>query len=227
MTTTDGDVTVRTSPGAVVEARVVTAGWKIVPGEVAVSDHQTGNRVELEVKLPRFHIEIFNFRDRWVHIELQVPEGAQADIHTTDGSIRANGLHGKTRLVTHDGSIEGEGFDGTLQASSGDGHVHVRGRFDGLDLSSGDGSIEADVSPGSRMAGGWSVHTGDGSVTLRLPENFAADLDAHTGDGSITLDIPFTANGTMHEHSASGRLNGGGPSLTIHTGDGSIHLSRL
>jgi hypothetical protein len=227
VTTTDGNVTIRTSPGSVVDARVVTAGWRIAPGEVTISDRQTGNRVELEVRLPRFHMDVFNFHDRWVRIELQVPEGTQADIHTTDGNIVADGLRGKTRLITHDGNIEGHQLDGALEASSGDGNVRVRGRFDGLNLSSGDGNIEAEVSPGSRMATGWSVHTGDGRVTLRLPDGFAANVDAHTGDGKITLDLPFAANGTLRENSVSGKLNGGGPSLTIHTGDGSIHLERL
>jgi hypothetical protein len=227
VSTTDGDVTVHTASVSSVDARVITGGWKIGPGEVTVSEHQSGNRIELEVKLPSFHVELFNFRDRWVHIELTVPNRTQADIHTTDGSIKANGLRGRTRLITHDGSIDGAGFDGALEASSGDGHVHVRGRFEALNLSSGDGGIEAEVEHGSRMASGWSVHTGDGSVTVRLADDFAANIEAHTGDGHISFDVPLTTTTGMHENSLSGKLNGGGATLSIHTGDGSVHLTRL
>ena len=222
--TGDGNVTIRSANVPDIEARVLTSGWRIGPGEVTVTPRQSGDRVELEVKIPSRHLD---FGNRWVRIELQVPSQTATDIHTSDGNIRADGLHGNTRLVTHDGNIEGEGFDGALEATSGDGNIHVRGRFDGLNIRTGDGNVEAEARPGSRMAAGWSMHSGDGGVTLRLPDGFGASLDAHTRDGRITVDLPLTATGGVHEDSVSGKLNGGGPTLTIRTGDGSIHLARL
>jgi len=222
--TNDADVTVRIGGAGAIDARVTTLGWKIGPGDVRVSDHQTGDHVDLDVKIPPMHFSIGN---NSVKIELTVPADTRATIHTGDGNIRADGLRGKTKLVTHDGNIEGEGFEGALEATSGDGHIRVRGKFQALDLRSGDGNIDAEVRPGSHMAGGWTVHTGDGGVTLRLPEGFAADVAAHTGDGRITVDLPLTTSGGSQENSVSGKLNGGGPPLTIHTGDGSIHLMRL
>jgi len=214
----------RPGSASTIEARVDTSGWNIGPGEVTVTSRQNGDRVEIEVRIPSLH---FDFGRRWVKIELQIPSQTKADIHTSDGNIRADGLRGNTRLVTHDGNIEAGEFDGYLDASSGDGSIHVRGRFDGLNLHSGDGHISADVQSGSRMAGIWTVHSGDGGVTLRLPDGFAADIDAHSGDGRITVDLPLTTSGGIQEHSVSGKLNGGGSMLTIHTGDGSIHLARL
>ena len=190
--TSDGNVTLRVGSGSAIEARVETSGWKIGAGEVSVTSRQNGDRVEVDVRIPSGH---FDFARRSVKIELQVPPQTRADIHTSDGSIRADGLHGNTRLATQDGSIQGEGFDGTLEASSGDGSIRVRGRFDGLNLRSGDGHIDADVQAGSRMAGIWTVHSGDGGVTLKLPEKFAANIDAHTGDGRITVDLPVTTSG--------------------------------
>jgi hypothetical protein len=77
------------------------------------------------------------------------------------------------------------------------------------------------------MAGPWHIHTGDGSVSLRLPENFAADLDAHTGDGKITVDFPVTASGSLGGSELRGKLNGGGQTLVVRTGDGPIRLHRL
>ena len=103
----------------------------------------------------------------------------------------------------------------------------MHGKFTSLNLRSGDGNIEAEVAAGSHMATSWSVHSGDGGVTLRLPDGFAANLDAHTGDGRITVDMPLAAEGGVHEDSVSGKLNGGGAVLTVRTGDGSVHLARL
>ena len=206
--------------------RVYTSGWRIGPGDVYVTEHQAGDRVEINVKVPQLHFN-FNFGNRWVKIEVTVPTATKADVHTGDGNIRADGLRGPTKLVTHDGNIEGEGFDGALEATSGDGNIRIRGKFTGLNLRSGDGNIDAEVAPGSHMATTWSVHTGDGGVTVRLPEGFAANVDAHTGDGHITVDLPLTTDGGIHENQVSGKLNGGGATLTVHTGDGSVHLARL
>jgi hypothetical protein len=222
--TSDANVTLRAANVSTIEAKVYTSGWRIGPGDVHVMEHQTGDRVEIEVKVPPVH---FNLGNRWVKIEVQVPKATRADVHTGDGNIRADGLHGQTRLVTHDGNIDGEGFEGALEATSGDGNIRVRGKFSGLNLRSGDGNIDAEVAAGSHMATGWMVHTGDGGVTLRLPDGFAANLDAHTGDGHITVDLPLTTDGGIHEDSVSGKLNGGGPVLTVRTGDGSVHLTRL
>jgi DUF4097 and DUF4098 domain-containing protein YvlB len=205
--TSDANVTLRAANVSAIEARVYTSGWRIGPGDVYVTDHQTGDRVEIEV---------------------QVPQATKADVHTGDGNVRADGLHGQTKLVTHDGNIDGEGFEGALEASSGDGNIRVRGKFSGLNLHSGDGNIDAEVASGSRMTTGWTVHTGDGGVTVRLPEGFAANVDAHTGDGHITVDLPLTTEGGIKKEDAvSGKLNGGGQVLTVRTGDGSVHLARL
>ena len=222
--TSDANVTLRAANVNTIEARVYTSGWKISPLDVHVTDHQTGDRVEIEVKVPQLH---FNLGNRWVKIEVQIPNATKTDVHTGDGNIRADGLRVPVRLVTHDGNIDGAEFNGALDASSGDGNIRVRGKFSGLNLRSGDGNIDAEVAPGSHMAGGWTVHTGDGGVTLRLPDGFAADLDAHTGDGRITVDLPLITEGGIHEDSLSGKLNGGGPVLAVRTGDGSVHLARL
>jgi DUF4097 and DUF4098 domain-containing protein YvlB len=222
--TSDANVTLRAANVSTIEAKVHTAGWRIGPGDVHVIEHQTGDRVELEVKVPEVH---FSFGNRWIKIEVQIPSATKVDVRTGDGNIRADGLRGPTRLVTHDGNIDGDGFDGALEASSGDGNIRVRGKFNGLNLHSGDGNIDAEVARGSRMSTAWTVHTGDGGVTLRLPDGFAADLDAHTGDGRITVDLPLSTTGGVQENSVSGKLNGGGSVLTVRTGDGSVHLERL
>jgi hypothetical protein len=104
--TSDANVTLRAANVSTIEAKVYTSGWRIGPGDVHVMEHQTGDRVEIEVKVPPVH---FNLGNRWVKIEVQVPRATRADVHTGDGNIRADGLHGQTRLVTHDGNIDGDG----------------------------------------------------------------------------------------------------------------------
>ncbi len=225
--TDDSSVTIRPGDGRRIAARVTTNGWKIASGEVEVREFQAGDRVELVVHVPHRSWG-FNFNNRSIHIDLEVPRQIQSDVHTGDGNIDIQGVTGETRLRTGDGHIVAESMDGSVHAESGDGHVRVRGRLDMLTLHTGDGGIEADVLPGSKMNSSWRVETGDGSVTLRLPSTFGADLELHTGDGSISMDLPAAAGVSgKHDKDMHARLNGGGSVFSVRTGDGSIHIRQL
>jgi DUF4097 and DUF4098 domain-containing protein YvlB len=221
----DGSVTVRTWDRKEIEARVTTVRWRI-PTEVQVVDHQSGDHIELEVHMPHRMFSI-NFGQHSVQVELRVPREIRSDIRTGDGSIIVENLRGDTRLSTGDGRIDATSLDGTLDAQTGDGRIITRGRFDLLSLHTGDGSIEAEVNNGSRMTSEWSIRTGDGHVTLRLPATLSADLDVHTGDGHIQSDLPVTISGSRNEHELRGKLNAGGPPLIVRTNDGSIRLERM
>jgi len=242
--TDDGSVTVEVADTAEVAARVTTKGWTISPDEVTITENQAGDRVDIEVRLPR-HRHWWPSGHREVAVTLRVPRELDLDVRTGDGSvtlpavsgnlqistgdgsITAEGAHGALRLRTGDGSIRATGIDGRLEADTGDGRMDVRGRFEALDLHTGDGGIEAEVEEGSRVSGAWSLRSGDGGITLRLPESLGAEIDAHTGDGSIVLDLPVTVAGELSRTNVKGRLGAGGPPIKVTTGDGSIRLRRL
>jgi len=148
------------------------------------------------------------------------------DLHTGDGSITVDTLKGDIRLRTGDGGIEARDLDGKVEADSGDGHIRMTGRFEALNVKTGDGSVNTQVLPGSKMATSWTLRTGDGSVDIALPADFQADINATTGDGHISLGVPVTVEGTFSRSEMRGKMNGGGQTLTIHTGDGSIRLTK-
>jgi DUF4097 and DUF4098 domain-containing protein YvlB len=197
--------------------------------------------VDLEARVPNFRWNL-GFDRRSLRIELRIPREADLDVRTGDGSveidnnsgalnIRTGDGHisvtrakGSIRLSTGDGRIDATGVDGQLDASSGDGTIQVEGRLDSLNLKPNDGAIDARVLKGSRMATSWSVRSGDGTVTLRLPDNFQADLDAHTGDGRIRSEFPIASSDKSGRSDLRGKLNGGGATLSARTGDGSIHI---
>jgi len=158
-------------------------------------------------------------------VRVQAVDGS-VDIDTGDGSITVEGAKGDIRLHTGDGHIEARNLDGRVDANSGDGHIKIDGRLDALNVKTGDGSIDARIEPGSKLTGGCSVRTGDGSVDIVLPADLQANIDASTNDGHISLGIPVTVEGTFSNSQIHGKMNGGGQALTIHTGDGSIRLSK-
>jgi hypothetical protein len=220
----DAAVTVEASETNAIDATLTTRGWAIGSSGVQVTEHHSGNSVEIDIKVPSMH---FNFGNRSIRLEVRVPRELMANIHTGDGSIRLRGLHGPLRADTGDGSIQGDDLDGTLDANTGDGSVHISGRFDNVQLHTQDGSVELEAGHGSRLQSDWRVQTGDGSVRLKIPRDLSADLELHTGDGHIGVDLPLTTGGTQKEHEFRGKLNGGGPSLTVRTGDGSINVSSI
>src|ERR1700680_974303 len=87
----DGSVTVRTWERKEIEARVTTIRWKI-PSDVQVVEHQTGDHVDLEVRMPHRMFSL-NFGQRSsIQVELRVPRELQSDIRTGDGSIIVENL---------------------------------------------------------------------------------------------------------------------------------------
>lgn len=217
----DAAVTLEAANTNAIDATLTTRGWSIGGSGVQVTEHQSGSRVDLEIKVPPVH---FNFGNRSIRLELRVPRELTGDIHTGDGSIALHGVHGNIHADTGDGSIEGNDLDGSLDVHTGDGSVHLAGRFDNLQLRTSDGSVDVTIEHGSKLASDWRVQTGDGSVRIRLPHDLAAELDLHTGDGGIHSDLPLTVTGLQSSHDIRGKLNGGGPMLTVRTGDGSISI---
>jgi hypothetical protein len=239
----DGSVRVTTGDSAQVEFRIIYNGY-VVDKNLNITSRQDGNQVEVSARVRNNMNWGWGGIHKALRIEVHMPRNADLnidtgdgsvesdavngslDIRTGDGHIRVEGAKGDIRLRTGDGSIEGHDLDGKLEATTGDGHVNLDGRFDSLNIKTGDGSITARANPGSKLENAWNVHTGDGSVTMSVPGDLQANIDATTNDGRISLGIPVTVEGNMGTSQIHGKMNGGGQPLTIHTGDGSIHLSK-
>ncbi|HEX8816385.1 MAG TPA: DUF4097 family beta strand repeat-containing protein [Terriglobales bacterium] len=223
----DANVHVDTWEQNTIDVRVTTSHYKIGEGGIRIEEHQSGDSVSVELRFPH-HVTIVGWNSYRVDVEVHMPRQGKVALKTGDGNIELRNLKGEMELETGDGRQEINGVDGSLKARSGDGRITVEGRFDGLRLSTGDGRIEARALAGSAVASDWELRTGDGSVTLALPQDISADVDLRTSDGHITLDVPVTiSGGTVGEHSVRGKMNGGGNSLSVHTGDGSIRIEKI
>jgi DUF4097 and DUF4098 domain-containing protein YvlB len=248
LSTFDGSIEIRSwdRPDVlvIVERRAAT---KEGAAAIHVDSEQQGNRVSVEVKLPAAHF----FGLNWLgggsaRLIVSVPEAS--DVRATsgdgsidlervngtivlrsgDGSIHASNSSGNVAVSTGDGSIKLDDVDGVLDANTGDGSVRVMGKLTAVRARSGDGSIAVHAQPGSTASEDWTITSGDGSVTLELPDGFSADLDAHTGDGGIHLEgvTVSKVTGAIGRNNARGQLGSGGKSLRVRTGDGSITLRR-
>jgi DUF4097 and DUF4098 domain-containing protein YvlB len=223
--TSDANIRVTTWDQNTIEAKVITAHYKIGEGGIRVEEHQNGDSVEIDVHYPHHNFSV-DWGNHRVDIIIQMPRQGRVNLRTGDGKIDIAGLKGEMDLHSGDGSENLESVDGKLHATTGDGHITAHGRFDELELKTGDGHVEVRAAGGSSLAAGWRLETGDGNVSLEVPGELAADVDLHTSDGHIDLDVPITTEGKIRQNEVHGKLNGGGSPLTIRTGDGSIHLRK-
>jgi len=251
------NVTIRTFDGSIelrswdrdeilldIERRAETA---VDAKVIEVETSEAGGNVLIEAKRPeRRGFLMHMHRAPSVRMMVTVPRMLNLEARTGDGSIDARDLSGRLELRTGDGSVRLQRIDGDITVSTGDGSVSARelggmvvvstgdggvdmsGRFAGLRARTGDGLIGIDALAGSTMQREWTVSSGDGGVTIRLPPDFNAEVDARTGDGAISTsgDIALTrpAGEGERRRVVRGRVGTGGEVLTLRTGDGSIRI---
>lgn len=272
VTTFDGSIVIQSwdKPDILVEVEKRGSSREAVDG-IEIRTEQKGDTVELEVKRPRsesftgigFHrsatAKLIVSVPRRTNIRARSGDGSIAiegvsgrlEMRTGDGSIRAKDVAGEMTLSTGDGSVTVDGAEGRLDLDTGDGGVSVTGKLGALKLHTGDGAIVYRAEHGTAMTDAWEITTGDGSVTMYLPREFGAEVDAYTGDGGIRNDLEIgtgsdsadTAlerdDGEQPDRAARraernqrdesrrtlrGRIGPGGPALRIRTGDGVIRL---
>jgi DUF4097 and DUF4098 domain-containing protein YvlB len=79
---------------------------------------------------------------------------------------------------------------------------------------------------GSRWEGeGVNVQTTNGGVSLVVPENYSARLEASTVNGGMNFDFPVTVQGKI-EKDVSVDLGGGGALVRAVTTNGGISVKR-
>jgi hypothetical protein len=241
--TGDGSVTVTTGDTQQVEFHVEYQGY-VLNKTLLIDSSQNGDEVELTARVPPGMFISLGFSRR-LHIEVRMPKDADLHVATSDGSVKASGitgdvdlkssdgsldvssLKGTLRMHTSDGSIEASDLDGRCDATTSDGRIRLSGRFDHLSTKSSDGSVNVEVQRGSKMDSDWSISSSDGSIEVALPGDLPVDIEASASGGRISSDIPITVEGVLSKSRIHGKLNGGGPTLNIHTSDGSIHLRPL
>jgi hypothetical protein len=212
-----------------------------------LEEGQSGDQVHFLFKeLPHMGVHVTWHRETRVTVESPAQLTLQAK--TSDGNVTLSGLQGDLNLTTGDGNLTLDHVSGSLRIKSGDGHVRVTdadgaidahtsdgtlsvdGLFHVLALHTSDGTLDLNLREGTKLTGASTIQSSDGSMTIRVPQSFAADLSVHTSDGHVQCALPLTmdhyqSGGEGHE--LRGKLNGGGTPLTIHTSDGNVKIEQL
>lgn len=219
--------------------------------EYRLEESQSGDHVSFLFKekphVVGFHVNWTNHGETYVEVETpgaldldaRTSDGnlsardleGDLQIHTGDGSADLNNLRGTIRLKSSDGNMTLQNAAGTLEARSSDGHMKVDGNFSAVQLHSSDGGLDLALADGAKLTAASRIESSDGTVNIRVPHDFAADLDISTSDGHIDCSLPLTMDHyDSREGSGNhmrGKVNAGGVPLTIHTSDGNVTISQL
>jgi len=249
LTTFDGSVQVRPwdRPEVLVEVEKRGQDKDAISGIEIVSEAD-GDKIGVEVRKRGAERQIIGFgvhHSTSARLIASVPRGTKLNISTRDGSItvervdgrlelrtddgsvRVSETEGDVMIVTRDGSITLERVSGRIDARTGDGSIRVNGRPAGVALETRDGSVTVRAERGTEMTDDWSVRTGDGTVVVEVPDDFAAEIDAETQDGSVRTDLEIEGAGDRRgddRRRLHGKLGAGEHVLRLRTNDGSIRL---
>ena len=154
------------------------------------------------------------------HIELLRIKG-QVNAKTGSGHVTANDVPGPFTASTGSGSVNVElSVPGAVEINTGSGSVDVTGARGSVKITTGSGSIHVDGEPTE----GWRLNTGSGSIGLRLPSNAAFEVAARAHSGTVRTSHPVTVIGAIKRTELRGTVRGGGPTLQMETGSGSIDI---
>jgi DUF4097 and DUF4098 domain-containing protein YvlB len=151
-------------------------------------------------------------------------EGAKdrVDAHTGSGSITLRQIAGSAKASSGSGTIELEQTaKGNAELSTASGQISVRGANGSVTADTASGSIHIAGKPGAN----WTLSSSSGSISLNLPTGTPFTLDARTTSGGLDVDHPVTIS-SIHgrHHQIHGDVNGGGPTVSVSTTSGSIHI---
>ena len=160
-----------------------------------------------------------------VAVELRVPSRYNVEFEAGAGNVSIEDIRGDLTGETGAGNISVKRVNGAISVSSGAGNVALSDVGGALEVETGAGNIAVEI--GSRLTGDSALHSGMGNVSVRIASSVGADIEASTGMGSLDTDFDLKQESAWMSGSASGVINGGGPSLELNTGMGSISLRKM
>lgn len=185
----------------------------------------SGMAVDFQIQVPA-HADLAPIRSSNGRIDVAGIAG-QFDLSTSNGIITARDVDGTVSAQTSNGRVSVTGGRGTLRLGSSNGLVEVQDvQANGLDLHTSNGhvSFTGSLAPGSQN----SIETSNGTVSMALPAESGLTIDLRSGNGSVNVGFPVTtaANGTNKRNAVQGVINRPDANLTVHTGNGSITLTK-
>ncbi|MBT3531566.1 MAG: hypothetical protein HOF74_07485 [Gammaproteobacteria bacterium] len=230
----DGDVFADTSGGNITVGNVTgsvevdTSGGRILIANVSgdISADTSGGNIEVGEGGGSVDLDTSggSIRAGWAEGPLSA--------ETSGGNITLAGGSSRVSADTSGGNITIEGGSGSVLADTSGGNITIRNVTGEVSADTSGGRIELDLSSVTDSSGGdVSLDTAGGDITVRLPANLGATIDAvlntsRRGRGSyrIFTDFPLSIREEDDQIIGSGDINGGGYDIELETTNSDIHI---
>jgi len=195
--------------------------------EIRIEVSRTAGGLRIETRLPSRKNGFLDWLtgddvSTSVEYRIRVPRNSPLGIQSVNGGLKLTGTRGRAHLTTTNGGIDVAQVTGNLRLETINGGINVASSAGAVNASSTNGGIEvrlADVPDGSDL----SFETINGGITLQLPGDVRATVDAATTNGQVSSDFQVSGD-TKSRRRVAGEINGGGGTLRLRTSNGSIHI---
>ncbi len=162
-----------------------------------------------------------NQRNALIKMDIKMPAGMRLTIKSGDGAINVKNIAGDINLESGDGLIDVTDAGGNVKIDKGDGTVKLSsGSIGDMSINSSDGKVSVSL---DKLTGDeYTISSGDGIVNMSLPGDVAADFKITAGDGIVKCGFPLSKWGKTY----TGSVNGGGKSIKINSGDGTVNVEK-
>jgi hypothetical protein len=135
-----------------------------------------------------------------IEYRVKVPAGLVTSFRTENGPMRLENIEGRITLASTNGPIIGRGLSGSVDASTVNGGIEI-----GLTAVNGDSKLV----------------TVNGPATLIVSPAVSAEIEAVAINGGVTTQdgLPLTTSDRTNKR-VTGRINDGGPRISVHTTNG-------
>lgn len=196
-----GSISVKPSQG-----NTVTVTALLHSDKVEVDNTQSGSRVDIQSHL----LSGADAQSGRVDYEILVPADASVTLHSSNGSLHAEKLHGDVSLEgpgatvdvrdVSDAHVHVKTMNGSVNLDNiSNGHVEVDSLSGEITLNAVNGSLVHVVSTSGKInyngsfgnSGEYRLTSYSGDINATIPESTSADVNARSVKGEVKDDIPL------------------------------------
>ena len=204
----NGRIEIEPSDGATVDVRAekiakaaTDAGARELLPRITINDDARADRVSITTGKMSGVMIGAGFEVRY---HVRAPKTAALKIRQSNGSITITGWSGDVSAHGTNGAVIGKGLSG------------------GVDASAVNGAVNVDMA--SVGAHAISLQTTNGGVTLAVPDEAKADVDATVTNGGISVNGVKLEVTEQSRRRLQGKMNGGGTAVELKTVNGGVRL---
>jgi len=148
--------------------------------------------------------------DNWwsVSYEIFVPQLSDLTLKSHNGGLNVSDVRGQIQFDALNGGVKLKRVGGEVKGGTVNGGIDVELAGNASDLRQVD------------------LKTTNGGVTIAMPSQSGARIQAETGMGRIQSDFPMPLSADARSRKMDFNIGAGGPPIHITTGNGGIHLKR-